>query len=150
MNITAFYDSFTNVLNIYALVILPSLVQIWLVAWSAPSHYLNQCWNIVNWALRNKLQWNSNLNSNIFIHKNAIESVVCEMATILSWPQCFLTECTIVLVMCMSSCDYDDTIMISWWWRLTKYLIYDFLKYSQGNINGFQPNRAGKEVTTAK
>ena len=22
-----------------------------------PSHYLNQCWNIVNWALGNKLQW---------------------------------------------------------------------------------------------
>ena len=21
----------------------------WLVAWTAPSHYLNQCWNIVNW-----------------------------------------------------------------------------------------------------
>ena len=23
----------------------------WLVAWSAPSHYLHQCWNIVNWTL---------------------------------------------------------------------------------------------------
>ena len=30
----------------------------WLVAWSVPSHYLNQCWNIVHWTLRNKLQWN--------------------------------------------------------------------------------------------
>ena len=29
----------------------------WLVAWSLPSHYLNQFWNIVNWTLRNKLQW---------------------------------------------------------------------------------------------
>ena len=27
----------------------------WLVAKSAPSHYLNQCWNIVNWTLGNKL-----------------------------------------------------------------------------------------------
>ena len=27
---------------------------------SAPSHYLNQCWNIVDWTLRNKLQWNFN------------------------------------------------------------------------------------------
>ena len=27
-------------------------------------HYLNQCWNIVNWTLRNKLQWNNNRNSN--------------------------------------------------------------------------------------
>ena len=58
-----------------------------LVAWSAPSHYLNQCWNIVNWTLGNKLQWHFNLNSNIFIHENGSESV-CEMAAILSQPQC--------------------------------------------------------------
>ena len=25
-----------------------------------PSHYLNQCWNIVNWTIVNKLQWNLN------------------------------------------------------------------------------------------
>ena len=30
----------------------------WLVTYSAPSHYLNQCWVIVNWTLRNKLQRN--------------------------------------------------------------------------------------------
>ena len=30
----------------------------WLVAYSAPSHYLNQCWGIVNWTIRNKLEWN--------------------------------------------------------------------------------------------
>ena len=30
----------------------------WLVAWTAPSHYLNQCWNIVNWTLGNKFRWN--------------------------------------------------------------------------------------------
>ena len=28
----------------------------------APSHYLNQCWIIVNWNLRNKLQWTFNRN----------------------------------------------------------------------------------------
>ena len=39
----------------------------WLVAWSAPSHYLNQCWNIINWTPRNKLQWNLKGNSHIFI-----------------------------------------------------------------------------------
>ena len=55
---------------------------------SAPSHYLNQCWNIVNWTLWNKFQWNFNRNSKIFIHENEIESVVCEMAAILSRPQC--------------------------------------------------------------
>ena len=41
----------------------------WLVACSAPSHYLNQCRNIVNCTFRNKLQWNFNQNSNIFIKK---------------------------------------------------------------------------------
>ena len=49
---------------------------------SAPSHYLNQCWNIVNWTLRNKFQWNCNRNSNIFIQENAFENIVCEMASI--------------------------------------------------------------------
>ena len=34
------------------------------------------------------LQWNVNRNSNIFIHENAFESVVCEMVSILSRPQC--------------------------------------------------------------
>ena len=29
----------------------------WLVAYLAPSHYLNQCWVIINWTPRNKLQW---------------------------------------------------------------------------------------------
>ena len=60
----------------------------WLVAWPAPSHYLNQCWIIVNWTLRNKLLWNLNRNSNVFIQENAFESVVCETASILSRPQC--------------------------------------------------------------
>ena len=49
---------------------------------------LNQCWNIVNWTLRNKLQWNSNWNCIIFIQENALENVVWEMASILSRPQC--------------------------------------------------------------
>ena len=60
----------------------------WLVAWSAPSHYLNQYWNIVNSNLWNKLQWNLKRNSCIFIQENAFESVVCETAAILSRPQC--------------------------------------------------------------
>ena len=54
----------------------------------APSHYLNQCWNIVNWTPRNKLQWNLNRNSYIFIHVNAFENVICEMAVDLSRPPC--------------------------------------------------------------
>ena len=39
----------------------------WLVALPAPSHCLNHFWGIVNWTLRNILQWNFNRNWNIFI-----------------------------------------------------------------------------------
>ena len=57
-------------------------------AWSAPSPYLNQCSNIVNRTLRSNVQWNLNQNLYIFIQQNAFEKVVCELAAILSWPQC--------------------------------------------------------------
>ena len=54
----------------------------------APSHYLNQCWNFVNWALGNKFQWNVNRYSYIFIQENAFENVISKMVAILSRPQC--------------------------------------------------------------
>ena len=60
----------------------------WLVAWPAPSHYLNQCWDVVNWTLRNKLQWNFHRNSYLFIQENAFENVVWKMTAIFSRPQC--------------------------------------------------------------
>ena len=52
-------------------------------AYSAPSHYLNQCWVIVNRTLRKKVQWNFNQNTKLFIHENASENIVCEMAAVL-------------------------------------------------------------------
>ena len=55
---------------------------------SAPSHYLNQCWNIVNWTPRNKFQWNVNRNSYIFFQENPLENGVWKMVSILSRPQC--------------------------------------------------------------
>ena len=58
------------------------------MAYRLNCHYLNQCRNIVNWTLGNKLQWNFNRNSNIFIVENAFENVVCEMLFISSQPQC--------------------------------------------------------------
>ena len=42
------------------------------------SDYLNQCWNIVDWTLRKKLQSNINQNLNILIQENAVENVICE------------------------------------------------------------------------
>ena len=53
-------------------------------SWSAPSHYLNQFWNIVNSNIRNKLHLNLKRNSYIFIQENVFENVVCEIAAILS------------------------------------------------------------------
>ena len=44
-------------------------VRKWLVTYSAPNHYLHQCWNIINWTLRNKFQWNFNQRIN-FSFKN--------------------------------------------------------------------------------
>ena len=66
------------------------LVQIMACAWKAPSHYLNQCWNIVNWTSGNKLKCNLNRNLYFFIQANAFENVVWKMAAILSRPQCVL------------------------------------------------------------
>ena len=60
------------------------LVILEFVACSAPSHYLHQHWLLVNWTLWNKLQLNFNQNNTLFIHEKVFESVVCEMAAILS------------------------------------------------------------------
>ena len=43
----------------------------WPVVYLALCHYLNQWWFIVNWTLRDTLQWNFNRNSYISIQKNA-------------------------------------------------------------------------------
>ena len=62
-------------------------------SWWAPSHYLNQWWNIVNWTHRNKLQLNCNQNSYISIQENAFENVVWKIAATLTRPQCVNNPC---------------------------------------------------------
>ena len=57
----------------------------WRIYASVPNHYLNQYWFIVNWTLRNKLQWNFNQSYNSFGQENAFENVVRKLAAILSW-----------------------------------------------------------------
>ena len=49
-----------------------------LVAYFAPSHYLNQCWFHVNWSPGNKCQWNSKRNFIIFIQENVTKFVACQ------------------------------------------------------------------------
>ena len=71
------------------------LFRWWFGVWPAPSHYLNQCWNIINWTHGNKLQWNLNRNLYIFIHENAFETVIRKLAPILSRPQFNASSVTI-------------------------------------------------------
>ena len=66
-----------------------------------------QWWNIFNWTLRNKLQWNLNRNSYILVQENAFENVACQMATILSRPQCVNPIYTIAFV---------RTLKPRYWW----------------------------------
>ena len=80
----------------------------WLVTCSAPSHYLNQCWNIVNWTFSNKLQWNFNQNSTIFIQDIVFKNVVCKMASILSRPQWVKRAALIRQSKCETSYHNDD------------------------------------------
>ena len=55
------------------------------------NNYLDQCWNIINWTLRNKLQLNFNRDWYIYIQETIFEAVICRMAAILSWPHCINT-----------------------------------------------------------
>ena len=43
---------------------------------------MNKCWFIVNWTIRNTIQWNSNQNTKFLIHEHAFENAICEMAAI--------------------------------------------------------------------
>ena len=63
------------------------LLEIMACCCEAPSHYLNKCWLIITGTLTNKLQWNLNQYTNIFIGENAFENVVCAISAILSLPK---------------------------------------------------------------
>ena len=88
--------------------------------WPAPSHYLNQCWNVVDWTPGNKLQWNFSLDIYIlftsFIH--TFENVARKMAAILSRPHC--VEAIIVNEMCLQGPQWCLTLrytFLLWWSR---------------------------------
>ena len=61
-----------------------ALVQMMSCRIFSASHYLNQCWAIVNWTLRNKFQPIFCQNIKLFIHKSASENIVWDMVAILS------------------------------------------------------------------
>ena len=62
-------------------------IELVILEWWTPSHYLNQCCNIVNGTPRNKLQLNCNRSSYIFILENPFQNVVWKTVAILSLPQ---------------------------------------------------------------
>ena len=75
--------------------------------YSVPGHYLNKCWVVVNWTLRNKLRWNFNHNTKRFIHEIASENIVWEMGAILSrarWDNLKLFYIYIYIYVC-KACD---------------------------------------------
>ena len=75
--------------------------------------------DVVNWTLKNKLQWNSNLNSYIFIQENASENVVCEIAPILSWPQCVNeTAPAASSLPTRVHCNQGQTVHYGWSWYM--------------------------------
>ena len=59
-----------------------------LVAWSVPSHYLDQCWDIIDLTLGTNFGEILTEIKYISIQENAFENVVCEMAGISSRSQC--------------------------------------------------------------
>ena len=61
-----------------------ALVQIMACRLFAAKALSNQCLVIFNWTLRNKLQWNFDQNTKLFIHENASENIVSETVAILS------------------------------------------------------------------
>ena len=93
-----------------------------------------------SWTLRNKLQWNFNQYSNIFIQENAFENVVCEMASILSRLQCvkadnlvsMKTRCFKLVISCL---------MTTWWWWSRGISRYSIESVSVGYLNSLAPEK---------
>ena len=96
------------------------------MAWSAPSHYLNQCWNIVK--LRNTLWLDFKRNSCIFIEENAFESSSSSWCFTCNcwyrlWDWCrdvrwYIVECLISL---LSSTDRYSKDLTSIYWHVCHY-----------------------------
>ena len=93
--------------------------------------------------LRNILQWNFNRNSDIFIQENAFESVICEMAAILSRPQCVNSLwCSYTTWHHLSGSSWVEKMTNHYpkqWWLLVKWVLRNQhqWKSSKQNIINF-------------
>ena len=105
--------------------------------WPVTSHYLTQCWNIVNWTLGKKLQLNLNRCWYIFIEK-----CIWRMAAIVSRPLCANhNECglhianisfNIVRHISFPRC---DTTVMQWCWEWFYYHCCVTILLNHGTIN---------------
>ena len=57
---------------------------------SAPSHYLNQSWHVVNWLSGNIFQWNITWKSKTFIQGTTLENIYCQSGGHCGRSQCVL------------------------------------------------------------
>ena len=61
-----------------------SLVHVMTCRLSAPSHYPNQCWLVVEWTLKNKFRWNMNQNTAIYIQEMHLKMLSTKRRTFCS------------------------------------------------------------------
>ena len=71
--------------------------------------YLSQCWNIINWILGNKSQWNFSHNLTIFTQEIAFEKCRLESFVHFSRPQCVNSSWPICNIY-----TYENWIEIIW------------------------------------
>ena len=105
------------------------LFRWWLVACSAPSHYLNKCWFTINWTTRNTFQWNLNRNFIIFIQQKHLKMSSAKMAAILSRGRWINEKCLwirdvamileLVILKCILVIDIlSILLLLSVWWMV--------------------------------
>ena len=72
--------------------------------YSVASHYINQCWLVVNWTHRNKPRWNLNQQITVFVQENDYGNIVHKVTTIFFRPQLFtwtgVSVCKIGISLC--------------------------------------------------
>ena len=85
----------------------------WLFACSTTSPDLNQCWLIVNWTISNKLPWNLNKNTSVFIDENS-------MVDLLSFLVRGLRGAADTSVIQQSCGTQTDLLNFLWYFEVTK------------------------------
>ena len=75
------------------------------------------------WDAKNTFQWNFIWNSEVFIKENAFQNAVCQMAAILSLPQCISTCHAVTLMVCELSFSVTQilyNVKDIWVWLICK------------------------------